>query len=66
MQIPAEYGEDYIVLAISVGLATIGVCIFSAVTSVAALFILFKYTKEKKQWQLFNVPNATKVFQIKR
>ena len=31
MQIPAEYGEDYIVLAVSVGLATIGVCVFSAV-----------------------------------
>ena len=30
MQIPAEYGEDYIVLAVSVGLATIGVCVFSA------------------------------------
>ena len=48
MQIPTEYGEDYIVLAISVGLATIGVCVFSAVASVAALFILTK--KEKKQW----------------
>ena len=31
MQIPAEYGEDYIVLAVSVGLATIGVCVFGAV-----------------------------------
>lgn len=39
MQIPTEYGEDYIVLAVSVGLATIGVCVFSAVASVAALFI---------------------------
>ena len=31
MQIPTEYGEDYIILAMSVGLATIGVCIFGAV-----------------------------------
>ena len=38
MQIPTEYGEDYIVLAVSVGLATIGVCVFGAVASVAALF----------------------------
>lgn len=40
MQIPTEYGEDYIVLAVSVGLATIGVCVFGAVASVAALFLL--------------------------
>ena len=46
MQIPTEYGEDYIVLAVSVGLATIGVCVFCAVASVAALFILSK--KERK------------------
>ena len=39
MQIPTEYGEDYTVLAVSVGLATIGVCVFGAVASVAALFI---------------------------
>ena len=39
MQIPTEYGEDYIVLAVSVGLATIGVCVFCAAASVAALFI---------------------------
>ena len=39
MQIPAEYGGNYLVLAVSVGLATIGVCVFSAVASVAALFI---------------------------
>ena len=44
MQIPAEYGGNYLVLAVSVGLATIGVCVFSAVASVAALFI---YAKEK-------------------
>ena len=40
MQIPTEYGENYMVLAVSVGLATIGVCVFSAVASVAALFVL--------------------------
>ena len=30
MQIPTEYGGNYMVLAISVGLATIGVCVFCA------------------------------------
>ena len=43
MQIPAEYGEDYNVLAVSVGLATIGVCVFSAVASVAALFVFARF-----------------------
>ena len=47
MQISAEYGKDYIVLAISVGLATIEVCIFSAVASVAALFIFIKFGEDK-------------------
>ena len=46
MQIPTEYGEDYIVLAVSVGLATIGVCVFGAVASVAALFVLERRKKE--------------------
>ena len=40
MQIPTEYGGNNIVLAVSVGLATIGVCVFSATASVVALFIL--------------------------
>jgi len=31
MQIPTEYGANCIVLAVSVGLATIGVCVFGAV-----------------------------------
>ena len=43
MQIPTEYGEDYIVLAVSVGLATIGVCVLVRFTSVAALFILAEH-----------------------
>ena len=43
MQISTEYGVDYMVLAVSVGLATIGVCVFSAVASVAALFILYLF-----------------------
>jgi len=38
MQISTEYGVDYVVLAVSVGLATIEVCVFGAVASVAALF----------------------------
>ena len=46
MQIPTEYGEDYIVLAISVGLATIGVCVFGASASVGALFYFYR-KKEK-------------------
>ena len=46
MQIPTEYGEDYIVLAVSVGLATIGVCVFSAVYfgSRTFYFILWRKT----------------------
>ena len=31
MQIPTEYGANCMVLAVSVGLATIGVCVFGAV-----------------------------------
>ena len=42
MQIPAEYGEDYIVLAISVGLATIGVCVFSAVYFGSRTFLFYQ------------------------
>ena len=59
MQIPTEYGEDYIVLAVSVGLATIGVCVFSAVASVAALFVfriiekILLLTKNIEQMCLF-------------
>ena len=40
MQISTEYGVNCVVLAMSVGLATIEVCIFCAVASVAALFYL--------------------------
>jgi hypothetical protein len=54
MQIPTEYGEDYMVLAVSVGLATIGVCVFSAVASVAALFILILFhVREKRSFTTF-------------
>ena len=41
MQIPAEYGEDFIVLAISVGLATIGVCVFCAACFGSRTFYFF-------------------------
>ena len=41
MQIPAEYGEDFIVLAPSVGLATIGVCVFSAVYFGSRTFLFY-------------------------
>ena len=54
MQISTEYGVDYMVLAVSVGLATIGVCVFGAVASVAALFILYLFylLEEKKMKKL--------------
>ena len=43
MQIPTGCGKKWIwFLASSVGLATIGVCIFSATTSVVALFIFLE------------------------
>ena len=47
MQIPTDYGTAF-VFAFSVGLATIGVCVFCAVASVAALFI-FSIKSNKKE-----------------
>ena len=47
MQIPTEYGVDYIVLAISVGLATIGVCVFSAVYFGSRTFYFIKFLEVK-------------------
>ena len=48
MQIPTGNSEDCFLL-FSVGLATIGVCVFGAVASVAALFILlFIFGRSKK------------------
>ena len=50
MQIPAEYGAAYMVLAVSVGLATIGVCVFCAVYfgSRTFYFLLFSGGKNEK------------------
>ena len=48
MQIPAEYGERYIVLAVSVGLATIGVCVFGAVYFGSRTFYFIIHFEEEK------------------
>ena len=49
MQAPAEYGEDYIVLAVSVGLATIGVCVFCAVYFGSRTFLFLLRRKAMKK-----------------
>lgn len=46
MQIPTVDSIE-VVLALTVGLATIGVCVFCAFTSVGALFILWRITVVK-------------------
>ena len=60
MQIPTEYGVKYIVLAVSVGLATIGVCVFGAAASVAALFICKKNRRVSLQIIKGKTPTLSK------
>ena len=55
MQIPTEYGEGYIVLAASNGLATVLVCGFSTMYFDSRTFYIYNFTRKNMAWLLLTV-----------
>ena len=62
MQIPRIVGTKYVLCFASVSLATIGVCVLCAITSVVALFLFLGGTYEKIF--IVNVGDVVGIFAI--